>query len=472
MRFCYFFCLLSLVVNLKQRSERNTSSDLYIGNPINQFRLMEHLTIELTNIYKIISSTNSASETIINRINSLNLPTDEDINGVVNGIFRLQSTYRLSTSYFINGNASIKHLSLPMTWSECYRIGSIAYTFHDDEHAYDWIRSSYILLLESGIEFSNHQHRDLLDHLSYLSFMIKQPQQALAIANTILKHGKAAASTHRIKSFEELNKLKQEVCESCELRDLPVESESQVYDDGYEEICRDNYKNENFVPTLNCYFTNNGKSFLKLQPIKLECVSLKPEIYIIHDILTERDIEYLKNISVDRLNRATVRSSNENQYVPASYRISKSSWFSDDFHPKIKHLSLLISAITNLTMEYAEELQIQNYGTGGHFEPHFDFTRKSNNIHHVGGNRIATFMFYMTDVEIGGLTVFPTLGIRVKPVKGSALFWFNLYRSGFGDYSTIHASCPVLMGSKWVANKWIHEAGQEIHRPCSKDPML
>jgi hypothetical protein len=32
-------------------------------------------------------------------------------------------------------------------------------------------------------------------------------------------------------------------------------------------------------------------------------------------------------------------------------------------------------------------------------------------------------------------------------------------------------ACPVLIGNKWIANKWIHERGQEFRRPCSLDPM-
>lgn len=41
-----------------------------------------------------------------------------------------------------------------------------------------------------------------------------------------------------------------------------------------------------------------------------------------------------------------------------------------------------------------------------------------------------------------------------------------MIRSGEGDLRTRHAACPVLVGDKWVANKWIHEAGQEFRRPC------
>lgn len=33
--------------------------------------------------------------------------------------------------------------------------------------------------------------------------------------------------------------------------------------------------------------------------------------------------------------------------------------------------------------------------------------------------------------------------------QGTAVFWYNLFRSGEGDYRTRHAACPVLVGSKW-----------------------
>lgn len=114
-----------------------------------------------------------------------------------------------------------------------------------------------------------------------------------------------------------------------------------------------------------------------------------------------------------------------------------------------------------------------NYGIGGHYEPHFDFARRDepNAFRSLGtGNRIATLLFYMTDVAQGGATVFPSLRLALWPRKGSAAFWHNLRPSGEGDYMTRHAACPVLSGSKWVANKWLHERGQEWLRPCSIDP--
>uniref|UniRef100_A0A0M3KAR3 Fe2OG dioxygenase domain-containing protein n=1 Tax=Anisakis simplex TaxID=6269 RepID=A0A0M3KAR3_ANISI len=88
------------------------------------------------------------------------------------------------------------------------------------------------------------------------------------------------------------------------------------------------------------------------------------------------------------------------------------------------------------------------------------------------GNRVATVLFYLTQPEIGGGTVFTEIKTTVMPSQNDALFWYNLYRSGEGDLRTRHAACPVLVGIKWVANKWIHEVGQEFRRTCGLRPSI
>ncbi|CAF2516456.1 unnamed protein product [Rotaria sp. Silwood2] len=120
--------------------------------------------------------------------------------------------------------------------------------------------------------------------------------------------------------------------------------------------------------------------------------------------------------------------------------IDDSAWISDKDSPVVARLSQLISALTNLTMETTEDLQVANYGVGGHYSPHFDFyhvtiqfIRRSCQIFCFrSGNRIATWLTYLSDVELGGATVFPMVDGYIVPKKGSAAFWYNLYASGEG----------------------------------------
>ena len=48
----------------------------------------------------------------------------------------------------------------------------------------------------------------------------------------------------------------------------------------------------------------------------------------------------------------------------------------------------------------------------------------------------------------------------------------QLFRNGTGDEATMHAGCPVLIGSKWIANQWFRERGQEHARKCDLEHDL
>ena len=75
-------------------------------------------------------------------------------------------------------------------------------------------------------------------------------------------------------------------------------------------------------------------------------------------------------------------------------------------------------------------LQVVAYGVGGQYEPHRDYFGSgllgSSPKAESGGDRIATLLYYLSDVQEGGATVFPSLGLAVHPQRGSALFWYNV----------------------------------------------
>ena len=58
--------------------------------------------------------------------------------------------------------------------------------------------------------------------------------------------------------------------------------------------------------------------------------------------------------------------------------------------------------------------QVANYGIGGQYSKHWDAAGEGGPILNNGfendGDRIQTFMAYLSDVEVGGATAFPMLG--------------------------------------------------------------
>ncbi|VDM93723.1 unnamed protein product [Onchocerca ochengi] len=152
--------------------------------------------------------------------------------------------------------------------------------------------------------------------------------------------------------------------------------------------------------------------------------------------------------------------------------VGNTAWLRSTEHEVVNRIDRRLDLATNLEVETAEELQIQNYGVGGHYESHLDCARSGDQsaYNELGtGNRIATVLIYMTEPEIRGGTVFIDLKMSIPCIKNAALFWYNLMRSGEIDMRTLHAACPVLTGIKWTANKWFHERGQEWRRPCGLD---
>lgn len=59
----------------------------------------------------------------------------------------------------------------------------------------------------------------------------------------------------------------------------------------------------------------------------------------------------------------------------ADYRISKSAWLKEHEDTVVSNVAKRVEAMTGLSVETAEELQVVNYGVGGHYDPHYDFAR-------------------------------------------------------------------------------------------------
>ncbi|KAJ1369161.1 phytochrome 2 [Parelaphostrongylus tenuis] len=448
----------------------------FVTNPINAFLLIKRLTSEWKKVEDMMR-TNKAERFIKNitdnRIQSqVKFPQEEDLSGAAAAILRLQDVYRLDTTDLSNGIIMGEKVAHKLSAHDSFEVGRAAYNQRDYYHTLTWMQTAL-----NKLENENPRTIDEAEVLEYLAYALYQ-QGNVRRALALTKRLAAIAPNHprargNVKWYEDMLNGKDMEGELPPIVNKRVEDDGIVERDAYEALCR----GEIVAPPpevekkLHCYLKMD-KPFLKLAPIKVEILRLEPLAVLFKEVMSDYEMEIIKNVAIPKLRRATVQNAVTGALETASYRISKSAWLKEDDHPVIARVNKRIHDMTNLNQDTSEDLQVANYGLGGHYDPHFDFAQKEekNAFKNLKtGNRLATVLFYMTEPERGGATVFNNLGTAVFPSKHDALFWYNLMRSGEGDLRTRHAACPVLLGVKWVSNKWIHERGQEFTRPCGLD---
>lgn len=428
----------------------------HVSNPINAFLVVKRFTADWDRVMDKFMRTNSTNEFLHNMTLKLEyFPSYDDLNGAAMALLRLQDMYALSTHDLVRGDVHSPSDSLPMTASDCFEIGRLAYLDSDFYHTVLWMRAA-LRLLDDDKHSQDFHRAYVLDYLAYATFMQDNVHEALKLSEEILQ---LDPSNERVlnNTLHYVQMIAQQEADGAtlptDIKNVRQVAQHRLTDEfiTYERLCRGENTHELSGSThLTCQLRRHHPIFY-IRPLKEEVVHLEPRIVLFHDVLTAVNIDNIKQLATPLLNRATVHNALTGKLETAAYRVSKSAWLKDDEDVRINRVSQMTHALSNLTLDTGEELQVVNYGVGGHYEPHFDFARKDemSSFEDWRGNRVATVICYMSDVFAGGATVFPKIGARLVPEKGACALWFNLLPSGEGDYATRHAACPVLLGSKW-----------------------
>jgi prolyl 4-hydroxylase len=174
----------------------------------------------------------------------------------------------------------------------------------------------------------------------------------------------------------------------------------------------------------------------------------EPLIMRFERLLTDDECRQLIETAAPRL-----RESRLVNKVVSEVRTSRGMFFEEEESPFIRRIERRVSQLMNVPIEHAEGLQVLHYGPGQEYKAHHDFFAPGSPA--ARNNRISTLILYLNDVEEGGETVFPLLGIAVKPKRGSALYFEYFYRDPALNDLTLHSSVPVVRGEKWVATQWM-----------------
>lgn len=202
-------------------------------------------------------------------------------------------------------------------------------------------------------------------------------------------------------------------------------------------------------------------------------------------------------------------------------RNSRHTWLyqGQGAHQVLRELRNRVMRLTRLPpslVELSEPLQVVRYEQGGHYHAHHDsgpvYPETTCTHTLLAANttspfqtscRYITVLFYLNNVEEGGETTFPVAdnrtyeevsliqndvdlldtrkhcdkgNLRVKPSRGTAVFWYNYLSDGRGwvgeqDEYSLHGGCKVTKGIKWVANNWIN-IDPDYHRQARYQQLV
>lgn len=187
----------------------------------------------------------------------------------------------------------------------------------------------------------------------------------------------------------------------------------------------------------------------------------KPQVILLGNVLSAEECDAIVAHCGTRYTRSTVTAEADGASVVHEGRTSEMAFIQRGEAEVAERIDRRLAALAHWSPECSEPFQLQKYGKTQEYRPHFDWLDPDSAGHrsHLarGGQRLATFILYLCDVEQGGGTVFPALGLEVFPKKGNALWFLNTDNNHQPDQQTLHGGAPVVSGTKIIANKWLRQ---------------
>lgn len=190
-----------------------------------------------------------------------------------------------------------------------------------------------------------------------------------------------------------------------------------------------------------------------------------PRVAVVDELLDSELTDYLIIRAEPQLAASETVHPDSGNRIQNTLRTSRSmNFFPGALDVPLGVILERIACVSGLSLEYAEPLAVLHYAPGQEYRPHYDyFTAEALSTQgELGraGQRVATVLTYLSDVEAGGETEFPELGLKVAAKRGRSFVFANCDEHGRPDPRSLHAGRPVAAGEKWVATLWFRERGE------------
>merc|ERR1712156_1093538 len=468
--------------------------ETFLHNPVNVYNLVRHVAIGWLVVDNIFQDEKKAKKgqmpkrvrRVMSRSKRSHIPGETDLDGVAIGLVRLHDYYKYDLTSFITEGAieydnERYESNGDMTVWDAFKIG---------------VKGANQMLLGSGLEIMlNALEKAKTDGVSVPPFVealdMKVLRNLIKTAKTVhdqkLDRWGPRTTTHSVNPTPYDKRLaKKKKFQTVKSMPIKLNTEGAIgtgiETDMYMKLCRNiDLRPPKETKELYCKYESKNKPYYMYGPRKVEVVSLSPHIAVLHDFIMESEIKEMKSIAMPILKRSSTVGKSMNGSL-SDYRVSEQTWITEEMSPNgAAKLTKRIEGFLDLEAESTEDAelyQVANYGLAGQYDVHYDQIMMTNDpasrmqkrevFNAKMGDRMTTLMGYLSDVQLGGNTVFPTVGAFVKPTRGSMVIWWNMDKAGGYDWRTRHGGCPVMVGSKWITNKWIRSNSNMFTRKCPK----
>lgn len=210
-----------------------------------------------------------------------------------------------------------------------------------------------------------------------------------------------------------------------------------------------------------------------------------PRAFVIEGLLDAQEQQELKEVAFEHLRKSPSKATNRlhpqigwipNRVVPAATALNRRT-------AALLKLPEELFERTNLTATwYADGGEYLGHHDAMSLEDHRRSCKASGKYRTPGGPRFATIVYYLTDVQLGGETLFPHQGVTKKPSEnelmtgrscsgvwgkltvpakaGTAIMWYNYLQNPDGsigdlDWAAFHRGCAVLEGKKLIMTRFV-----------------
>jgi len=251
-------------------------------------------------------------------------------------------------------------------------------------------------------------------------------------------------------------------------------------------------------------------------PVSLQVISLSPRVFDIYNFFSRDESSRIVDKAIketSETHRMKRSSTGASGYNINSQRTSENGFDTHGTEAQaVKRRCLNVLGFDEYEESVTDGLQVLRYNKTTAYIPHLDWIDDYGKLQehdfdseHLGSNRFATILLYMSDLEEGdgGETVF-TEGwpaevkeeervpfdtalsqlresgdvdgllkegsweesmvarcrsrLSVRPHSSRAVLFYSQEPDGKPDHASLHGGCPVISGEKWAANLWVWNA--------------